>query len=120
MTKPASTVGGAAFDLVSIEREMREEETYLREGHSARTLTREHDLRIVLVVMKAGSRIAEHQVHETASIHALRGHLQLQLGNRLLDLPASQLLVLEPGLPHGIEAVVESSFLLTLGWPQSR
>lgn len=37
---------------------MRKEDGYVREGHIARTLTRERDLRIVLVVMTAGSRIA--------------------------------------------------------------
>ena len=88
----------------------------MREGHTARTLTREHDLRIVLIVMKAASRIAEHHANETASIHALSGHLRLHILNRAVELSAGQLLVLERGLRHDVEAVVESAFLLTLGW----
>lgn len=119
MTKPESTAGGAVFDLVSTDHDLREQDVYVRGGHTARTLTRERDLRIVLVVMKAASRIAEHHANETASIHVLRGHLRLHILNKLVNLPAGQLIVLERGLLHDIEAVVESSFLLTLGWPQS-
>lgn len=120
MSKPESTAGGVVFDLVTTDRDMRTEDAYVREGHTARTLTREHDLRIVLVVMKAASRIAEHRANETASIHALSGHLRLHLPNRLVELHAGELLVLERGLRHDVEAVDDSSFLLTLGWPQSR
>lgn len=118
MTKPESTARGAIFDLATADREMRVEDAYVREGHTARTLTREPDLRIVLIVMKAASRLAEHHANETVSIHALSGHLRLHILNRVVDLPAGQLLVLERGLRHDVEAVVESAFLLTLGWQQ--
>ena len=118
MSKPESTAGGAVFDLATADREMRNEEAYVREGHTARTLVREPDLRIVLVVMKAGGLIAEHHVSRTASIHALAGHVRLRIPGRDVDLPAGQLLVLERGLRHDVEAVLDSAFLLTLGWQQ--
>ena len=69
-------------------------------------------------MMKPASRIAEHHTNETASIHALSGHLRLHILNRVVDLSAGRLLVLERGLRHDVEAVVESAFLLTLGWQQ--
>ena len=116
MNKSESTAGELVFDLATADRAMREEDAYMREGHTARTLTREQDLRIVLIVMKAASRIAEHRTNQTVSIHALSGHLRLHIPNRTVDLPAGQLLVLERGLHHDVEAVVESAFLLTMGW----
>jgi quercetin dioxygenase-like cupin family protein len=115
VTKPQSTTHGISFDLAATDREMREEAAYERNGHTARTLTLEPDMRIVLVAMKAASRIAEHQANATVSIHALSGQLRLHLEDRVVELPAGQLLVLEPGLRHDVEAVVESAFLLTLG-----
>ncbi len=117
MTKPESTAGGVVFDLATADREMREEEAYVRDGHTGRTLTREPDLRIVLVVMKAGSRMAEHHADATASIQVLGGQLRLHIQDRTVDLPAGRLLVLERGLRHDVEAVGESAFLITLGWP---
>lgn len=116
MTKPAHPVGGATFDLAAVEHEMRREDAYLREGHTARTLVREPDLRIVLVVMKAGARMAEHRAGETVSVHALSGHVRLRLPDKTVELPFGRLLVLEKGLRHDVEAIEESAFLLTLGW----
>jgi quercetin dioxygenase-like cupin family protein len=116
MSKPEPINQGAVFDLAAIAAEMRREDAYQRDGHTARTLVREDDIRIVLIVMRAGARIAEHQANETASIHLLSGHVRLRLPDHHAELPAGRLLVLERGLRHDVEAVAESAFLLTLGW----
>lgn len=115
MTTPTRPAGGATFDLSAVEGDVRREEAYRRDGHTARTLVREPDLRIVLVVMQAGARIAEHRADKTTSVHALSGHIRLRLPDRTVDLPSGGLLVLENGLRHDVEAVEESAFLLTLG-----
>jgi quercetin dioxygenase-like cupin family protein len=104
------------FDLAAIDAELRKEDGYQRDGHTARTLVREPDLRIVLVVMRADARMAEHRVDQTASIHVLGGHVRLRLPDKLVELAAGQLLVMERDLQHDVEAVSESAFLLTLGW----
>ena len=64
------------------------------------------DLRIVLVVMRAGARIAEHRAAETVAVHAVSGHIRLRVPDRLL--------VLEKGVRHDVEAIQESAFLLTI------
>jgi quercetin dioxygenase-like cupin family protein len=115
MSRPEPTHQGAVFDLAAIDAEMRREDAYQRDGHTARTLVREEDMRVVLVVMRAGARITEHRANDTASIHALAGHVRLRLPDNATDLPAGRLLVLERGLRHDVEAVAESAFLLTLG-----
>jgi quercetin dioxygenase-like cupin family protein len=116
MSKPETINRGAVFDLAAIDVELRREDAYERDGHTARTLVREDDIRIVLIVMRAGARIAEHRANETASIHALSGHVRLRLPGRDAELLAGRLLVLERGLRHDVEAIAESAFLLTLGW----
>lgn len=123
MAKPESPEFGVIFDLATLDQELRREEAYVREGHTARTLVREQDLRVVLIVMQAGSRIAEHIVNETVSIQTLIGSLRLQLPrlarqreDRIVELPIGRLLVLERGLEHDVEAVGDSAFLLSVGW----
>lgn len=116
MTSPVSTEHGAIFDIARLVGELRQEEAYERNGHTARTLVREPDLRVVLLVMKGGARIPEHQAQAMASIHVVSGRVKLRLPDRLADLRAGQLLVLEKGLTHDVEAVDESAFLLTLAW----
>jgi quercetin dioxygenase-like cupin family protein len=118
MTKPEPAAASPAFELAAVDREMRQEEAYQREGHTARTLVRELDLRIVLVVMKEDGRIAEHRAGGTISVHALTGHVQLHLPDKVVDLPAGRLVVLEHGMRHDVRALAESAFLLTLAWDQ--
>ena len=113
MSRPEPTRQGAVFDLAAVVAEMQREDAYQREGRTGRTLIREDDLRVVLVVMRAGARIAEHRVNDTASIHALSGHVRLRLPENTAELPAGRLL--ERGLRHDVEAVAESAFLLTIG-----
>lgn len=117
MTKPAPTAHGAAFDLAEVDRELRQEAAYARDGHTARTLVREPDLRVVLVVMRSGRKIAEHRAHETASIHALSGHIRLRVETQLVHLTPGKLLVIAPQLRHEVEALADSAFLLTLPQP---
>jgi quercetin dioxygenase-like cupin family protein len=116
MQEPHSPVRGSTFDIGPIAAEMRGEAVYEREGHTARTLVREADLRVVLVVMKGGAIIKEHRANATASIHVLSGSVCVRLQDRSTDLTGGRLLVLEKGLPHAVEATEESAFLLTLGW----
>jgi len=116
MEKPNSLVQSITFDIASTAADMRGEGVYERDGHTARTLVREADLRVVLVVMKDGSIIKDHCANETASIHMLSGLVRVRLQDRFVDLPSGRLLVLERALPHNVEAMNESAFLLTLGW----
>lgn len=116
MAEPQPLLHGITFDLEVIAREMRSEGVYDREGHTARTLAREADFRVVLVVMKAGALIKEHGAAETASVYALSGRLRLRLVDRVAELPCGQLLVLARNEQHNVEALEESTFLLTLGW----
>jgi len=123
MPKPTSPEFGTVFDLATIDQEMRSEEAYLREGHTARALVREPDLRVVLIAMKAGSRVAPHVANETVSIQTLAGCLRLQLPrlarqheDRFVELPMGRLLVLAGGNEHDVEAIGDSAFLLSFGW----
>ena len=116
MPQPESPEHGLTFDLGATEREMRQEDGYERNGHTARTLMRAPDLRVQLIVMKGGSRMADHQANASGAILALSGQLRLHLPNRTVELPAGRILVLAGGLRHDVEADIDSSFVLTLGW----
>jgi quercetin dioxygenase-like cupin family protein len=104
------------FDLSAVDLELRSGAGYQRDGHTARTLVRKPDLRIVLIVMKAGARIAEHRADQTVSVQVLSGHVHLRLPDDTADLAAGRLLVIERGVTHDVEAMADSAFLLTLGW----
>ncbi len=106
------------FDIAKEIRQQRQEDSWLQGvGRSSKTLVKYGDLRIVLISMKAGARMHEHKASARISIQTIAGHVQLHLREQTVDLPAGQLLVLDQCLPHDVEALEDSAFLLTLSWP---
>lgn len=51
------------------------------------------------------------------SVHTLSGHIRFHPPEQTVELPAAHMLALEPDIPHDLEAVVDSAFLLTIEWP---
>lgn len=116
MNAPTKPDQGLEFDIDAIARELRDSEPYAREGHTARTIARTTDMRVVVIAMRDGATMAAHRVPVTATVQTLKGDVSLQLPDRLVDLPAGRLLVLGADLPHDVRATGESVVLLTLGW----
>lgn len=106
------------FDLASELDQLHRDESWQHPaGRSSKTLVKYPDLRIVLIAMKANTRMHEHMAAGRISIHSLNGHIRLQLPERAVDLPAGYLLALDQCAPHDVEATEDSAFLLTLSWP---
>ncbi len=106
------------FDLASELDQLHRDESWLQTtGRSAKTLVKYPDLRIVLIAMKANTRMHEHTAAGKISVHSLNGHIRLHLPEQVVDLPAGHLLALDQCVPHDVEASEDSAFLLTLSWP---
>ena len=109
------------FDLNSELDQLHQDESWLKAaGRSSKTLVKHPDLRIVLIAMKANSRMHEHTATARISMQSLGGHLRLHLPERVVDLPAGHLLALDQCVPHDVEAAEDSAFLLTLSWPPEK
>ena len=89
-------------------------------GQNARTLIKFDDFRVVLTALKRGMTIPVHRTEGRISIHTVTGHIQVRAHGRTFDLAAGSLLALDRGIPHEVEAVEESAFLLTIAWPGDR
>ena len=100
-------------------RDSRLEDSWRREtGRSSKTLAKYPDFRIILVLMKANTRMNEHRTEGRISIHHLLGKICIHLPDQKVNLSAGQLLVLDCGMVHDVEALEESAFLLTVSWPK--
>lgn len=92
-------------------------QTWQLTGHSAKTLVKHADLRVVLIALKSGASLGEHRTSGRISIQTLKGRVRLQLPSEAVDLPADALLVLAPSIPHDVEAMELSVVLLTIAFP---
>jgi quercetin dioxygenase-like cupin family protein len=85
-------------------------------GHTAKTLAKYPDFRVVLIVMKAGGRLEKHRTDGRISIHTLDGRIRINTPGRSVDLASGQILTLEHDISHDVEGIVDSAFLLTIAW----
>lgn len=92
-----------------------------RGGRASAVLVKEPDLRVVLMVVKGGAHVPEHKASGRLAVQTVQGHVRLEVareaGRESVDMPAGRVLVLEPGVPHDVEALEDSAFLLTIAWP---
>jgi len=87
-------------------------------GRSSKTLAKYADFRIVLVSMKANTRMEQHRAEGRISIQCLAGRLRIHLPSaQKAEMTVGDFLVLDCGIPHDVEALAESAFLLTICWP---
>jgi quercetin dioxygenase-like cupin family protein len=109
-----------AFDLAAQAAQLRYEHGYREGERNAITLVHEPDFRIVMIGLRPGARIQEHRTAGRLSIQTLAGRLRLRLPEQTVELPAGHLLALEPGVTHDVEALEDSTLLLTVAWPAGR
>ena len=88
-------------------------------GLYSKLLLKSDDLRVLLIAMETGAKLKEHHADGTVSIHALEGTLCIHVQGQTHNLRAGQILTLEPGIKHDLEAREDSALLLTISWPSS-
>ena len=107
------------FNMTEEIRQLHQQEAWQRgTGRSSKTLVKYPDFRLVLVTMKSNTIMKEHRAEGRISIHTLVGHVRVKLESEVVEVPAGELLVLDCGIPHDVEATKESAFLLTIAWPK--
>ena len=76
------------FDLIAEVERLHGERTW-NTGQNARTLIKYNDLRVVLMALKAGSRIPEHKANGRISVQVLSGHIRFNASGLYIR-PASR------------------------------
>ena len=116
--QPGATSGTLlSFDIAEEVRKLQSEQPWQAE-HTANTIVKYSDLRIVLIALKAGGRLHEHQAAGRLSIQALSGEMNVHVDGQVIEMSTGKLLTLDRDVPHDVEAKADSVFLLTIAWPK--
>lgn len=83
-------------------------------GHRQAGLVHRGPLRLLLFAFEAGGRLPEHRAPGHVVIHCLRGELAVQAAAASHRLGSGEAVVLDPEVPHSVEAMAESEMLLTV------
>ena len=103
-----------AFDTAKLAQQLLQSAALERDGHAVQTLNHDSELRLVLVALRAGQRIAEHQTIQQATAQTLLGRLRLHVPGGDCEVPAGVVVVLRGAVVHEIEALETSVMLLSL------
>lgn len=106
------------FDLQHEIAKLYAEETW-QIGRNSKTLIKYPDYRIVLIALRKGARMTEHQAAGRISVETISGHVRMHVAETVFDMPAGGLVVLDRAVPHDVEALEDSAFLVTIAWPQN-
>ena len=107
-----------SFDLNAEIERLRGENAW-QGGRNSKTLMKHPDFRVVLTVLKSNGSLHEHKAAGRISVHTITGHIRMHVQDKVVDLPAGSMLALERSLPHDVEALEDSAFLLTIAWPEA-
>lgn len=88
-------------------------------GHYAKTLFKKSDLRVVLISMETATRLKEHHADGAISVQVLKGSIRFTTQGESHDLWPGNVLMLGASIKHDVEALEESTFLLTIAWPDA-
>jgi quercetin dioxygenase-like cupin family protein len=104
-------------DLAAESASLRNEPIWQTASINAVTLSKEPDIRLVLTAVKAGAVMRHHSVPGTVTVQTLSGRIRLNLADQQTELATGSVLILERDIVHDIEAIEDSTFLLTIAWP---
>ncbi|TAL92724.1 MAG: cupin domain-containing protein [Paraburkholderia sp.] len=89
-------------------------------GARSFTLVRTDHLEVVRLVLPAGKRIPEHRAPGEITVQCLEGSLKFGTDVVVQTMRAGDLLFALPGQAHWLEALEDTSVLVTLYLPQGR
>lgn len=102
------------FDLEEERLRLAASDALGRTGRSARTLVKDGPLRVTLIGLGAGGRLAEHQADGPITIHAVHGTLRVDARGERRSLAPGEVLALGGGVEHAVESEAGATFLLTV------
>ncbi|HEX2218235.1 MAG TPA: cupin domain-containing protein [Gemmatimonadales bacterium] len=113
---PSTRLAGPVvpLDLPDLARVLRAEAHPAKDGHRQAGLVHRGPLRLLLFAFEPGGRLAEHRAPGHVVIHCLRGELTVGAQGATHRLGSGEAVVLDPDVPHSVQASSESDMLLTV------
>lgn len=103
-----------SIDLLLYMSQIKEETSWKDGKRNAITVFKTNGLRIVLIALREGAEMARHTADGIISVQVLEGQIQFNTDQQSVELGKGQMLALHERIPHSVNAIRETIFLLTL------
>lgn len=88
--------------------------SFCEEGLSARIISDEPEVRLVLLALKAGQHLREHRTKSVLFVQAVQGCATFTASEKSVELEAGKIVRVEAALPHQVTALTDAVLLLTM------
>ena len=103
------------FPFMAMAENLMEEAEFAASGRASLTLARGDELTLVLVVMKAGTTLAEHSAPAAAVVVTLGGEIIFTSSTDKITLEAGEGVTFTGDVLHSVHASEDSVFLIVIG-----
>ena len=110
----ANTDSPSSFSLPELVQQMKQEESWEKTGRGSKLLQKTKNIRLLLMLLKAGTEIKPHQAPGPITVHCIEGKIKFFAEENEVVLNKGEMLSLQEFVRHSVEAVEESAFLLTV------
>lgn len=97
--------------------QLRTETAWKAGDRNAVTLVKTERVRVVLIGMKKWASLLEHRVEGPMTLYVIEGSIKFVVGTHHCTLTRSGFVSLDKAIPHDVEALEDSAFLLTIVQP---
>ncbi|MFA5619761.1 MAG: cupin domain-containing protein [Weeksellaceae bacterium] len=102
------------MDLKKFIEQIKSETTWQAGDRNTITVFKSSKMRIVLIGLKKDAELKEHHAPGYISVQVIQGKMRFNALPQSAELEAGQMVALQPKVPHSVQALEETFFLLTL------
>ncbi len=103
------------FPLMSMAEKLMEEATSATSGRASLTLAHGAEMTMVLVVLKAGTTLEDHQAPAAATVITLSGNIIFTSSAEKITLEQGEAVTFTADVLHAVYASEDSAFLIVIG-----
>ncbi|HLZ33192.1 MAG TPA: hemerythrin domain-containing protein [Nitrospira sp.] len=102
------------FDLRGLVQQIKNEPAWRKGERSTMPLFKTERMRVMLVALPAGMKLSSHQADGPITVQVIEGRIAFTAESQTVTLAEGQMLSLQAGLPHAVDAPEDAVFLLTV------
>lgn len=102
------------IDVPDYLKQIKSEPTWEMSDRNAMTIYKTDAMRLVLIALHKNAVLEEHSTNGNISVQLLDGEINFNVEGKSYNLTKGQIITLHRNIPHSVNAVEESVFLLTI------
>lgn len=107
------------IDLKALVKQIKEEGAWKDKDRNAMTVYNTNGMSVVIMALHKGAELKRHQAQGIITVQVLEGQIRFVTDDKTVEMREGEMLALHEKIPHSVQALEESIFLLTHAKPMT-